>query len=270
MIIIGEKLNGAIPAVKTAIEKRDAAYLRELAVRQTQCGADYLDICAGTSPEAEEDTLRWMMDVVQEAVETPLCIDSPNLHILERALSRAKRPGLLNSISGESGKRSAILSLMQGTEWQVIAQTMDDGGIPPDPEGRAKIAGTIIETAARLGVTPDRLHVDPLVTAISADNRSALTFAQTALRIKALFPAVKITAAVSNISFGMPLRRILNQQFYAIAAYVGLDSALLDPCNRDLLGSILATQALLGQDRLCRNFTNAYRRDQIGPVRLNG
>jgi 5-methyltetrahydrofolate--homocysteine methyltransferase len=267
MIIIGEKLNGTIPGVKKAIEQRDVQTIRELAVRQTEAGAHYLDVCASTSPEIEAETLRWMMDVVQNAVDTPLCIDSPNVRALEQVLPFAKRPGIINSVAEEGGKCDIIFPMIRGTQWQVIAQTTDGKGIPGDSDGRVSITKAIVEKAATYDITPDRIHIDPLITAISADNQSVLNFSKTVEAVKSLYPTIKITAAVSNISFGMPLRRILNQHFYTLAVYIGLDSAVFDPCSRDLMTSMLTTEALLGRDRLCRNFTNAYRKNLIGPLK---
>ncbi|MBU4540131.1 MAG: dihydropteroate synthase, partial [Firmicutes bacterium] len=98
MIIIGEKINGSIPAVKEAIDKRDAAFIADRAVKQAAAGADFIDVCASTAPELEIETLKWLIEVVQAAVETPLCIDSPNPRAIEAVFQYANKPGLLNSI----------------------------------------------------------------------------------------------------------------------------------------------------------------------------
>ena len=260
MIIIGEKINGAIPGVKTAIERRDERAIIDLAIRQTEAGAHYLDVCAGTAPEVEYEALRWMIDVVQDAVETPLCIDSPDVGTIVKVLKYVKREGIVNSVSDEGEECDVLFPLLKGTGWQVIAQTMDEDGIPESSGERFAITERIIDKAAKYDIMPDRVHVDPLVAAISADNQSVLKFIESTAAIKDAYPAVKITAAISNISFGMPLRKVLNQHFYALAVYAGLDSAVLDPCDSGLMTSILAVEALLGRDRHCRGFTNYYRK----------
>lgn len=265
MIIIGEKINGTIPSVKQAIEERNEDFIRELAIKQTEAGAHYLDVCAGTNPEIEEETLRWLMDIVQDTVDTPLCIDSPNAQTIENVLKYAKRPGIINSVSEEGNKCEVIFPLIQDTDWQVIALTCDDKGIPSDVQRRVEIAKTIIEKAEKYNIAHDRIHIDPLVMALSADNNSFLKFIETMQEIKKLYPTVKITSGLSNVSFGMPLRKIVNQHFLAIAMYAGMDSAIMDPCNRDMYTTLLTTQALLGQDKFCRNFSNAYRKNKIGP-----
>lgn len=267
MIIIGEKINGTIPAVKKAIADRDEEFIRNLALKQVEAGADYLDVCAGTAPEVEEATLIWLMDIVQDAVAAPLCIDSPNPHIIEKVFSHAGRPGIINSVSEEGEKCEIIYPMIQGTEWQVIALTCDSRGIPSDVQKRVEITKTLVEKAQKYAIAPDRIHIDPLVMALSADNSSLLNFIETLTMVKKLYPTVKVTSGLSNISFGMPLRKIINLHFLTLATYAGMDSAILDPCNRDVLTTLLATEALLGRDRFCRNFANAYRKNKIGPLR---
>ncbi len=265
MIIIGEKINGTIPRVNQAIAARDEAFIRDLAVKQSEAGAHYIDICAGTSPEVEEDTLLWLMDIVQEAVDTPICIDSPNPETIAKVFKFAQKPGIINSVSEEGEKCEIIFSLIKGTDWQVIALTCDNKGIPSDVEARVNITRSIVEKAGKYDIAVDRIHLDPLVMTLSTDNQSFLKFLETLKRVKELYPTIKVTSGLSNISFGMPLRRVINQHFFAVALYEGMDSAIMDPLDKDMMTTLLAMEALLGRDRLCRNFYNAYRKGIIGP-----
>jgi 5-methyltetrahydrofolate--homocysteine methyltransferase len=123
-----------------------------------------------------------------------------------------------------------------------------------------------VEKAALYNITPDRIHIDPLVMALSTDNQSLLKFVETLKAVKEIYPAIKVTSGLSNISFGMPLRKIVNQNFLTLAIYAGMDSAIMDPLDRDIMATLLATEALMGRDRFCRNFANAYRQKKIGPV----
>ncbi|MBB6217336.1 5-methyltetrahydrofolate--homocysteine methyltransferase [Anaerosolibacter carboniphilus] len=267
MIVIGEKVNGTIPSVKKAIEEKNEEFIRNLAIKQVEAGADYIDVCASTAPEFEVETLKWLMDIIQDAVNKPLCIDSPNAKTIEAVFKHAKRPGVINSVSEEGGKCETIYPLIQGTEWQVIGLTCDNRGIPCDVQTRVDIAKILVEKADKYGITPDRIHIDPLVMALSADNTSLMTFVETLRTIKGLYPTIKITSGLSNISFSMPLRKVVNQSFLTIAAFAGMDSAIMDPCNRDMLATLLATEALLGRDRHCRNYATAYRKNKIGPLK---
>ncbi len=264
MIIIGEKLNGSVPSVKEAIKARNEQFIYDLAVRQAKAGAHYLDVCAGTNPEDEADTLVWMMDIVQDAVKVPLCIDSPNVRVIAKVFKNAKIPGIINSVSAEGEKCEVIFPLIEGTDWKVIALTCDNAGIPADSEKRTEITRSIVEKALKHSISPDRIFVDPLVTALSTDNTSLLKFIETLRYVKEIYPTIKVTSGLSNISFGMPLRKIINQNFLALALYNGMDSAIMDPLNRDLRATILACEALLGRDRLCRKWFDAYRKKLIG------
>lgn len=269
MIIIGEKINGTIPSVKKAIEEKDEAFIRNLAIKQAEAGADYVDVCASTAPEYEVETLKWLMDIVQDATDIPLCIDSPNPRVIEEVFQYAKRPGLINSVSLEGDKCEVVFPLIQGTTWEVVALTCDNSGIPKDVQTRVDICKAIVEKAQSYGIAPYRIHVDPLVISLSADNESLLKFAESTRQIKELYPTIKVTSGLSNISFGMPLRKVVNQNFLTLAMFAGMNSAIIDPLNRDMIATLLATEALLGRDRHCRNFANAYRKNKIGPLKEN-
>lgn len=267
MIIIGEKINGTIPSVKKAIEERNEDFIRNLAIKQAEAGANFLDVCASTAPEVEVETLKWLMEIVQDATDTPLAIDSPNARTIEAVLPYAKRPGLINSVSEEGDKCEVIYPLIKGTEWQVIGLTCDNNGIPADVQTRINITNILVEKASKYDITPDRIHIDPLVIALSTDNNSLLKFIGTTRQIKEIYPTIKVTSGLSNISFGMPLRKVVNQNFLTLAMYAGMDSAIMDPLNRDMMATIYATEALLGKDKFCRKFSTAYRKNIIGPVK---
>ena len=264
MIIIGEKINGTIPAVKEAIEKRDAGFIADRAIKQAEAGAHFIDVCASTSPEQEVETLKWLMEVVQDATDTPLCIDSPNPRAIEAVFKYANKPGLLNSISEEGDKCDVLLPLMQGNAWEVVGLTCDNNGIPDNLETKIKITISMVEKADKLGISPDRIHIDPCVMALSTQNSAMLDFAAEIRAIKALYPTIHVTGAISNISFGLPVRALLNKTAMAYAIEAGMDSAVMDPLNQAMMETILASYALMGQDKHCRKYSKAYRSGQIG------
>lgn len=264
MIIIGEKINGAIPVIKEAIEKRDAKLITERAIKQEQAGADFIDVCAGTAPELEVEALKWLMEVVQDVTETPLCIDSPNPRVIETVFQHANKPGLINSISLEGDKCEVLLPLMEGNSWEVIGLTCDNKGIPCDVQTKVDIAKILVDKAAKFGITPDRIHIDPCVMALSTSNDSLLNFTREISEIRALYPTIHITSGLSNISFGLPARSLMNKTFMALAIQAGMDSAVMDPTNQDMMGTIFAAYALLGKDKYCRAYSKAFRQGKIG------
>lgn len=266
MIIIGEKINGTIPVVKEAIEKRDTAFIADRAIKQTEAGAHFIDVCASTAPEFEIETLKWLMEVVQDATDTPLCIDSPNPRVIEAVFKYANKPGMLNSISEEGNKCEILLPLMEGNSWEVVGLTCDNNGIASDLATKLAITSSLVKKAAKYNVTPDRIHIDPCVMALSTENNSLLNFTTEIKAIKELYPTIHVTGAISNISFGLPVRALLNKTCMAFAIQAGMDSAVMDPLNRDMMGTIFATYALMGEDKHCRKYSKVYRAGQIGTL----
>jgi 5-methyltetrahydrofolate--homocysteine methyltransferase len=264
MIIIGEKINGSIPSAAKAITTRDEAFIRNLALKQTEMGADYIDVAAGTSPELERETLAWLINIVQDTVDTPLCIDSSDCNVILDMIYLAKRPGLLNSVSEEHGKCEILLPKVADSEWKIVALTCDNNGISEDAQVKFDIAVTIVEKAKKYGIAPDRLFIDPLVTAISTNSQSLLSFNETLISIKNKYPEIHITSGLSNISFGMPYRKAINQQFLTLAMAAGMDSAIMDPTSDDMRAALYAVEALLGRDRNCRKYLAAFRKGLIG------
>ena len=138
MIIIGEKINGSIPAVADAIARRDADFVKSRAKLQADSGASFIDCCASV-PEADEpETLKWMIDCIQEVTDLPISLDSPSPDVLLQVFPYCRRPGLINSVSGEGDKIDKIFPAISGTSWQVICLLSDDTGIPKCAEDRLK------------------------------------------------------------------------------------------------------------------------------------
>ena len=265
MIIIGEKINGFIPSTLKAIESRDEAAIRDLALRQTEFGAAYLDVCAGTEAAVEREAMKWLIEVIQDTVDTPLCIDSSDIQVIIEMIPLAKRPGLINSISGEPGKYEALLPAIADTEWNVVVLTCDKDGIPSDPKVKYRIAAEVIEKAKGYGISPERLFIDPLVTTLATTPDALVNFNEAVKLIKADFPDVHITSGLSNISFGMPFRKAINTQFLALAMNAGMDSAIMAPTSPDMRATMYATDALIGNDVSGMKFLKAYRKGIIGP-----
>lgn len=264
MIIIGEKINGFVPSTLKAIEARDEKYIREIAQKQTEFGADYLDVCAGTSPDTEREVLKWLIDITQDTVDTPLCIDSSDVNVILDMIPLAKKPGIINSISKEPGKCEAIFPVLADTDWKIVALTCDSNGIAKDAQTKYDIAVTIIEEAKTFGINEDRLFIDPIVSTLASTEDSLLSFNETVRMIKKTYPKVHITSGLSNISYGLPFRRAINNQFLALSMEAGMDSAIMDPLLPDTRATLYATNALLGNDEFCLDFLEAYREGIIG------
>lgn len=267
MIIIGEKINGSIPIVADAIARHDSEFIKERARMQAEAGATFIDCCASV-PEAQEvETLKWMIDCIQEVTDLPISVDSPSPDVLVQAYKFCKRPGLFNSVSGEGDKIDKIFPEMAKPEnkgWQVIALLSDDTGIPKNAADRLRVFDKIMAKAKEYGISPSRIHIDPLVEMLCTSENGIETNVEVITTVREKYPSIHITAAVSNISFNLPARKMVNLGFTVLAMNAGLDSAILDPTNRDMMGLIFATEALLGLDDYCMEYISAYREGLFG------
>ena len=271
MLIIGEKINGTRKKVGEAIAARDADFIRDLARKQFAAGAAYLDVNAGTLPGTEPDDMVWLVELVREAApEAVVCLDSANPAALKAGLAAVKKSGtdkvMINSLSGERSRIDGVLPLAAEYNAELIVLALDDHGIPETVEDRLVIVRRLVEMCRAKGLTDERLYIDPLVLTISTNIKGGVTTLGAMRAVRAEFPRVHLTCGHSNISFGMPLRSVLNQAFMALTIEAGLDTAISDPENRDLKAMAMAAEALLGMDRHCLKFNRAFRAKQIGPV----
>ena len=266
MIIIGEKINGAIPSVKQAIAEKNESLIVERTLAQAQAGANFLDCAPSTATDIEYDTMVWLIDVMQGCTDVPLCIDSPDARLLARIIEegRLNRPGMVNSVNEEGDKCETIFPLIAGTPWEVVGLTCDRDGIPADPVKKVDIAKRIIDKAVKYGVALKQLHIDPCVMALATIPSAMNDFIYCIENIHAYAPEVKVTGAISNISFEMPARKFVNMNCLAYAMAAGLDSAILDPTSENMMGTIYACDALRMADKGGRKYNRAYRKGLFG------
>ena len=264
MIIIGEKINGSIPSMGKAIAERNEDHIRRMAKRQSETGADYIDCCASVN-EGEVETLEWMIDLIQEVSDTPICVDSPNPNAIVEAMKRCKKPGMINSVSGEGDKIDVIFPVIADTPWKVVALLCDDTGIPKNAADRIRVLDRVMADAERYGIAQDRIYIDPMVEMLCTSEDGISMLLEVIGYIKAHYPKAHIVCAVSNISFNLPYRKIINQAFTVLAMNAGMDAAVMDPLNRDLRGVIYATEALKGDDYYCMEYIKAFREGIFGP-----
>jgi 5-methyltetrahydrofolate corrinoid/iron sulfur protein methyltransferase len=266
MIIIGEKINGSIPSMAKAIQEKNADFIRDCAKKQADAGANYIDVCASVEEKYEVETLKWLIELVQEVTDIPICIDSPSPYSIVSAIPFCNKPGLVNSVSLEGNKVDIIFPVIASTQWDCIALLCDDKGIPNSAGKRLEVFTNLMNRANEFKIEPSRLHIDPLVETLATKETTLTTFAECAREIKKQYPEIHVTSGSSNISFGLPVRKLINQAFMVLAINAGMDSAIVDPTNRDLLGLIYATNALLENDEYCLEYIAAYKQGLIGTL----
>lgn len=262
-LIVGEKINSSRKSVKEAIEKGDTAFIQKLAQEQAAAGAQYIDANAGLLMEKEPEALAWLVKTIQAAVDRPCCLDSPNPIALEAGLRVHQARAMINSISLEANRYDSILALVKRYQTRIIALCIDDQGMPQSADDRFRLASTLIEKLKGEGIPREDIFVDPLVQPISTDSSFGTIALEAMEKIKKAFPDSHLICGLSNISFGLPLRRLLNQVFFILALGRGLDAAIIDPNDPRMISGLKAARALLGQDPFCGGYLKAFRQNLL-------
>ncbi|TGE35777.1 methyltetrahydrofolate cobalamin methyltransferase [Desulfosporosinus fructosivorans] len=261
MLIIGELINTSRKAIKEAVEKKDANYIQQVAREQLEAGANYIDVNCGTMINNEIEIMEWLVKTVQEAVEVPLSIDSPDPKVIEAGLRLVKygQP-MINSISDEKERFDSILPLVVKYNAKIVALCMDDTGMPETGEDRVRVAKSLYLKLTKAGVSDENIYFDPLVKPISAVEKAGVEVLESIKFIKILYPDVHFTCGLSNVSYGLPNRKVLNRLFVVQTMTLGMDGYILNPSDKEMMGVIYASLALLGQDAYCMNYLTAHRK----------
>lgn len=265
MLIIGESINGTIPKVGQAIQDRNETFLRELARTQYECGAEMLDVNAGIAGGNEPEDLPWLVDLVQKEVPLPLMIDSASPEALKAALAVYRHPEapILNSISGEEEKWNRLFPVLVKNRGRIVVLCMDDQGIPRTVEERMMIASRLFDRLTQAEIPPEHIYFDPLMLAVSVEPEAALVTLATIEALRSRFPISHVICGASNVSMGLPARRLINRIFIAMALFAGLDTLFVDVRDQALLSSIYAGKILLNQDPYCMEYLKAYREKKV-------
>lgn len=261
MLIVGELINTSRKAINEYVEKRDTEYIQKIAREQVEAGADYVDVNCGTQVFNEIETMEWLVNTVQEAVQAPLCLDSPNPKAIEAGLALVKygQP-MINSITGEKERFGQILPLVKKYKAKIVALCMDDSGMPNTAEERMKVARNLYTNLTEAGVPEEDIYFDPLVKPISVANNAGLEVLDTVKLITQEFPKVHKICGLSNISYGLPNRKVLNRLFVVQTMVMGMDGYILNPLDKTMMGFVYGSTALLGQDQFCMGYLTAHRK----------
>ncbi len=264
MLIIGEKINASIKSVGQAISNRDQEFLAGLARSQAEAGADFVDVNAGVGRDSRQNAtaiMEWLIDIVQDATGKPLCIDSDDPSVLKVALDRYRgEKVMINSVNADPERLDTVGRLAAQRHASLVALVTKDTGIPKTAKERLDAAEMIIKHLERVGVKRDQIYFDPLVLPIAVDSSQGLVTIKTIEQIKSLYPSAKTILGLSNISYGLPNRGMINQSFMLMAASAGLDAAIMNPLDTKLMGMVKVADMLTDKDPLCKGFLRAHRK----------
>lgn len=262
--IIAERINMTRKRISREVRRRNADFIAAEAVSQARAGATHIDVNAGGDPANEVADMEWLTGVVARATELPLSFDSTHPDALRAGLALSNRPGtLINSVNLEAERVRRILPLVQEFNTGVIALTMDDGGMPEDLAGRLRIAEELVKLFARNGISLDRVYFDPLVRPASTNPGQARDLLEAVRRIHNSHPEAHFAMGLSNISYGLPRRRLLNQAFLSMLVAAGADGAIVDATEPGMVPTLLAARAVLGLDEYCMEYITAERAGRL-------
>ncbi len=263
MLIIGEKINTTKKSINAAVEARDKNFIQNEAIKQLEAGANVIDVNTGTRIKTEVEDMEWLVNVIQEVVDCPLCIDSPNPSALFAGLKLCKKKAMVNSITGEKDRVDAIMPMVKEYGVSVVALCMDEAGMPKTGEDRLRIAKKILDMIADYNIPMDDIYFDPLIQPVGSNPEQGIAVLEGMKLIKTAFPEAHLTCGLSNISYGLPERKLLNRTFLAMAMSMGLDSAILDPTDKALMATAISASAILAKDEFCLNYISSWRQGKL-------
>jgi 5-methyltetrahydrofolate--homocysteine methyltransferase len=259
-VLIGERINPTgKKKLAEALKSGDLDIVRREAIAQVEAGADIIDINVNTPGVDDTVLLPKVVKVVMEAVDAPLCLDSPNTAAIAAALKVYKGKPLINSVSGEEHSLKRVLPLVKEYGAAVIGLVQDDEGIPKNADRRVAIAYKIVEAVEKAGIPREDVIIDVLAFAIGAEANSGKDVLEAIRRIREEL-GVNMTMGASNVSFGMPDRPIINNAWVSMVISAGATALIVDAAK--VRPSVLATDLILGRDRFARRFIEDHRKRQ--------
>ena len=260
MLIVAERINSSRKSIAEAMEAQDKGFIQNEAGMQAKAGADYIDVNAGSFIGEEAELLKWVVDVVQETTDLPLCIDSPDPEVIKAVLPLLHRPPMINSVTMEAVRLEGMLPLVAEKKGakviglcqsgETLAETVDD---------KVRLAGRLVEEVSKAGMSLDDLYIDPLVYPLSTNPDSGLFVLEAIERIMKEFPGVHTICGLTNVSYGLPRRKLINRTFLVAAIARGLDAVIMDPTDKELFGALKAALAVVSKDEYCMEYIAAFR-----------
>ena len=269
MILIGERINGMFTDVKDAIASKNKQPIQDLAKKQTEAGATYLDVNVGTAAADQEGTMQWLVETIQETCSTPLCLDSQKPGVIAAGVKvvNADNGLLLNSTPLNKKSDEEVfdkyleMANQAGPKTNIITLTMDKNGVPQDTDMRVALAAEIVQKAMEKGFDTQRLFIDPIALPVKVPNAQVqvgnILNAMDQIRYLA-DPAPHMTVGLSNVSQGSNERSLINRIFLAMAMSHGLDSAIVDVLDKDLMNVVATSDMLMNKQIYSDSFLKAY------------
>ena len=260
MYAIGERINGMFKAVKGGIQERNPEPIHDLVKRQLAAGANCLDVNVGPAAADPLEAMEWLVKTIREVTDAPLAIDTTKPDVMRKGLELAGPGSIINSTKGQAEQLDIFAPIAVEYDASLIALTIDENGIPRDANGRSEIALRIVAAAMEHGLDPQRLMIDAVILPVNVTQPTPGHVLETIRNVKVLSdPPPKTVLGLSNVSQGTQLRELLNRTYLVMALSAGLDAAIVDVLDTDLMDAMIASEVLLNKAVYADDFLKAYR-----------
>ncbi len=261
MLVIGELINGMFKDVGKAIANKDKAVIQKKALDQTQAGAGMLDVNVGPAVADAASAMKWLVETIQEVVDTPLALDSTKPAVIEEGLKLVKKKAMINSTTADKEKLDLLLPMAKQYNASLIGLTMGKSGIPRDRNERSQFAAEIVSACMEAGINLADLYLDPIILPVNVTQAQVQEVLESIREFKILSdPPPKTVVGLSNVSQGTEKRSLINRTFLVMGVACGLDAAIADPLDKELMDGLITSELLLNKHIYCTSFLDAYRK----------
>jgi len=261
MFIIGELINGMYQSIGRAIREHNKPVIQKCALEQIEAGADALDVnCGPTSLDPAAD-MQWLVETIQEVTDRPLSLDSSKIKVIESGLRAIRSRPIINSTTADPEKLETLVGLAKQYRAKLIGITISSKGIPQNKDQRMELAATIVSGCAEQDFNIEDLYLDPIVLPVNVAQPQMRDILESIHEFKIISePAPRTIIGLSNVSQGTRNRSLVNRTFLTMAVAYGLDAAILDPKDKDLVDSAITAELILNKHIYCDSYLDAYRK----------
>jgi 5-methyltetrahydrofolate corrinoid/iron sulfur protein methyltransferase len=261
MFIIGELINGMYQNIAKAIKEKDKAVIQKCALEQIKCKADALDVNCGPASAQPLSDIQWLVQVIQEVTDRPLVLDSSKPQVIEAGLKVARNKVIINSTTADADKLGILVPMAKEYNARLIGLTISAKGIPQNKDQRMELAATIVANCLDEGLPVEDLYLDPIVLPVNVAQAQMKDILESIREFKIISePSPRTIVGLSNVSQGTPVRSLLNRTFLVMALGFGLDAAILDPLDKDLMDAAITAELILNKHIYCDSYLEAYRK----------
>lgn len=261
MFIIGELINGMYSNIGKAIKEKSKSVIQECALSQVTAGADALDVNCGPASRNPISDIQWLVETIQEVTDKPLALDSSKPRVIESGLKIAKNKAIINSTTADTEKLEVLVGLAKRYNSKLIGLTISAKGIPQNKDQRMELAATIVAYCLDQEFPIDDLYLDPIVMPVNVAQAQMRDILESIREFKIISePAPKAIVGLSNVSQGTEVRGLINRTFITMAIAFGLDAAILDPEDNELMDALITAELILNKQIYCSSYLDAYRK----------